>query len=59
MYINVVHRDSHLGEKLLRTTYNALGVKLIGLLQFCDGCARSKVKSGEVMEKTYAILSHP
>ena len=33
MEINVVHRYSHLGEKIC-ITYNALCVKLIGTLQF-------------------------
>ena len=32
MEINVVHRYSYMGEKLLCTTYNALGVKLTGTL---------------------------
>ena len=35
----VIHRYSHLGEKLLRTTYNALGVNLTVTLQVCGGCA--------------------
>ena len=46
-------------EKLLRTTYNALGVKLTGTLQVCDGCARSKAKSHAVRKKTYTRASHP
>ena len=53
MDINVVHRYSHLGEKLLRTTYNTLGVKLTGTLQVCEGCAQSKEKSRVVRKKTY------
>ena len=44
MYINMVHRYPHLGEKLLRTTYKTLGIKLTGTLQVCDSCARSKEK---------------
>ena len=51
MDINVVHRYSHLGEKLLRINYNALGVKLTGALQVCDVYARSKVKSHTVRKK--------
>ena len=39
MDIHVVYGYSHLGEKLLRITYNALGVKLTGTIQFCGGCA--------------------
>ena len=57
--INVVHMYSHLGEKLLRTTYNALGVKLTGTLQVCDGCARSKPKSRAVRKKTYKRVLKP
>ena len=38
--INVVHKYSHLIEKLLRQTYDALGIKLTGKLQVCDGCSR-------------------
>ena len=53
MEINVVHQYSHLGEKLLLITYDALGVKLTGKLQFCDGCARQKSKLCAVREKTY------
>ena len=59
MDINGVHRYSHTGEKLLRTTYNALGFKLTGILQFYDGCARSKAKSRAVRKKTYMRASQP
>ena len=59
MDINVVHRYSHMGEKLLRTTYNDLSVKLTGTLKVCDGCARSKAKSHVVRKKTYMRASHP
>ena len=59
MDINVVHRYSHLREKLLCTTYNTLGVKLTGTLQVCNGCARSKAKSRTVRKKTYTIASQP
>ena len=52
MDINVVHRYSHLVEKFLRATYNALGVKLTGTLQVCDVCAHSKAKSRVVRKKT-------
>ena len=38
MDINVLHMYSHLGEKLLRTTYNALSIKLTGTLHVCHGC---------------------
>ena len=43
--IHMLHRYSHLVEKLLRTKYNDLGVKLIGTLQVCHGCEQSKSKS--------------
>ena len=59
MEINVVHRYSHLGEKLLRATYNAISVKLTGPLHVFDGCTRSKAKSREVRKNTYKRASHP
>ena len=59
MGINVLHRYSHLGEKLLRTTYNALGVKLTDNLQICNGCARSNEKSRAIRKKTYTRAFHP
>ena len=57
MDINVVHQYSHIGEKLLRLTYVALGVNLTGMLQVCDGCARSKAKACAVRNKTYTRAS--
>ena len=45
MYINVVHRYSRFGDKVLSITYNALLKKITGTLQFCDGCAISKAES--------------
>ena len=59
MDTNVVHRYSHLGEKLLRTTYNAPGVKLTGKLQVCNGCARSKANSRAVRKQNYTRASQP
>ena len=59
MDINVVYRYSHLGENLLRTTYNTLSVKLTGTLQVCDGCACSKAKARVVRKNTYMRASHP
>ena len=59
MDINVVHKYSHMGERLLCTTYNALGVKLTGTLQVYDGCARSKAKYCTVRKKTYTRVSQP
>ena len=44
---------------MLRTTYNALSVKLTVTLKVYDGCERSKAKSHAVREKTYIIASHP
>ena len=58
MNINVVHGYSHMGEKLLRITYNALGVKLTGTIQIFGGCARSKAKSRAVQKNTYMRASH-
>ena len=59
MEINGVNRYSHLGEKLLRTTYNALGVKSTRTLQVCDGCAHSKANTRAVRNMTYTRASHP
>ena len=53
MDIDLVHRYSHLGENLLRTTYNNLGVKLTGTIEVCDGCAQPKTKSNAVGENNY------
>ena len=44
---------------MLRITYNALGVKLTGTLQVCNGCAQSKAKSRAVRNKTYTRTSQP
>ena len=57
--IHVVHRYSHLGENLLRITYNSLGVKLKGTIQVCDACARSKKKPRAFSKKTYTRASQP
>ena len=59
MDINMVHGYSHLGEKLLRSTYNALGVKLTGILQSCGGCAQSKAKARAIRKNTYMRASQP
>ena len=59
MDINVVHRYSHLGEKLLCITYNDLGVKFTCTLQVCDLCARSKAKARYIRNKTYTRLLNP
>ena len=59
MDTKVVHRYSHLGENLLRITYNALGVKLTGTLQVLDGCEKTKAKERMVRENTYTKASQP
>ena len=59
MDINLVHRYSQLGEKLLRLTYDALGLNLTGTLQVCDSCARSKTKERSVRKKMYTRSSNP
>ena len=59
MYINVVHRHSHPGEKLMCTTYNAIGVKLAGTLQVCNDWAKSNEKARTVKNKTYTRASQP
>ena len=48
-----------MGEKFLRTEYNALGVNLTVTLQVCDGCARSKEKARGVINKRYTRASQP
>ena len=53
----MVHIYSHIRENLLHITYNALGVKLTGTLQVCDGCARSNAKARAVRKKTYKRAS--
>ena len=53
MYINDTHRYSHLGDILLRLTYGALGVHLIGAIEFYEFCARSKSIAHAVRKKTY------
>ena len=53
------HQYSHLVEKLLCLTYDALGVNLTGNLQVCDICARSKSKARVVRKKTYTKVSKP
>ena len=55
----MVHWYSHIGEKLLRLTYDDLGIKLKGTLQVCDGCVMSKEKSRAVRKKTYTRSSKP
>ena len=57
--INVVHRYSHLGEKFLRLTYDALDIQLTGTLQVCDFCASSKAKTRVFRKKTYTRASKP
>ena len=59
MDVNVVNWYSHLREKLLYFSYNALGVNLTGTLQVCDGCDRSKAKAHDVRNKTYTRASNP
>ena len=43
----------------MRTTYNALGVKLTGTLQLYDGCTQSKAKARAVRKNTYTRVSQP
>ena len=54
----MVCQYSHLIEKLLSLTYDALGLKLNGALQVCDGCARSKAKPHSIIKKTYTGASN-
>ena len=55
MDINEAHGLCHLGEKLLRITFNALGVKLTGKLKACDGCCRANAKAKAVRKVTNTI----
>ena len=50
--INVAHGLCHLGEKLLRATFNSFGVKLFGTLLPCDGCCRENAKAKGVSKST-------
>ena len=59
MDINMVHRYSHIVEKLLRFTYNSLGVNLTCALQVFDGCTRYKAKVRSSRKKTYTRASKP
>ena len=47
------HRYSHRGYKLLRLKYDNLGVQLIGTLEVCDGCEKSKEKLRAERKKIY------
>ena len=40
-------------RRMLRVTYNDLGIKLTGTLRVCDGCERPKAKVRTVRKKTY------
>ena len=53
MEIDVVHRYSHLGEKLSHITYNAISIKLTGILQVLNSCTKSKEK---MCGHTWSIL---
>ena len=55
MDINVAHGYCHLGEKLLKTTFNELGVKLTGELKACDGCCRANAKAKGVSKQSTTI----
>ena len=55
----MVHRYSYIGEKVLRITYNNLGVKLTSTLQVFDGCDRYKGKSRAARKKTYTRAQNP
>ena len=57
MDINEAHGLCHLGEKLLRTTYKNLNVKLTGTLLPCDGCCRANAKAKGVHKSTKTVAS--
>ena len=57
--ITVAHRYSHLIEKLLHLTYDALWFQLDGTLEVCDGFARSKARSCSVRNKTHTQVANP
>ena len=59
MDINMVRRYSNLGEMLLCITYNALSVKLTGILRVFNGCAQYKAKARAVSKKTCMKASQP
>lgn len=43
----------------MRIIYDALGDKLTGALEYCDGCERSKSKLHAVIKKTYTQAKNP
>ena len=49
----MVHWYSRLGEKMLRLTYDPLGVNLTRTLEVCDGFKRLKENECAVRKKTY------
>ena len=57
--INEAHGYSHLGNKLLHITYDALGVKLIVAIKVCGLFARSKAKAPSVIKKRYTRDKNP
>ena len=42
---------------MFRITYNALGVKLTGTLQYYGGCAKLKAKARAVRKNTYVSIT--
>ena len=51
--------DTHISEKKSHLTYDALGIKLTGKLEVCDGCEKSKTKERAVRKKTYTRDKNP
>ena len=57
--INDAHALCHLGEKLLRTTFKGLGIKLTGELKPCEGCCRANAKAKAVRKSTGTRSTKP
>ena len=59
MDINDAHGLCHLGEKLLRTTFSALGTKLTGKLRPCEGCCLANARAKAVRKSSDTRATKP
>ena len=59
MDINEAHGLCHLGEKLLRATFTALGTELTGQLRPCEGCCLANAKAKAVHKSSDTRATKP
>ena len=59
MDINDAHVLCHLGEKLLRTTFTGMGIKLTGSLKTCEGCCLANAKAKAVRKSSDTRATKP